>query len=471
MVRGRLTGEGNFVGGKNVKMKQKKNVNRNPTVQGLMLALVRAQSIRAGMALPSVRVLWRVMLVPALALLCLQGCATPPPRHAAVPPDLVTKATVVGFSETGEIRYFPRDPRDVELLEKEWIDSWEREKAYLQTQVLPPTAYLAISGGGDNGAFTAGFLNGWTNAGTRPQFKLVTGCSTGALIAPFAFLGPAYDGVIKSLYTDVSMKDIASVRSITSIFWDDALADTTPLWHLIQKYVTQDLVDAIAAEYEKGRFLLILTTDLDAQRPVVWNVTKIAASHKPGALDLVQKILRASAAIPVTFPPVMINVEANGQSYDEMHVDGSTAAQTFLYPAALPLTELAKEHGDQRERKVYILRNARLDPEWAEVERRTLPIGIKAIQTLLQFSGFGDLYRIYAITERDGVDFNLGFIPATFNTPHKEEFDTIYMRALYEVGFGQAEAGYQWSKQPPVLLGRDNTSPGEDDTSSKSPPE
>jgi len=150
-----------------------------------------------------------VLLVAVLALLTFQGRAKTM-RHHAVPQDLEVTASVVGFLD--EVRYFPRDPGDIKLITKEFVDSWEREKAYLHRRDLPPTSYLAISGGGDNGAFTAGFLSGWTKAGTRPQFKLVTGVSTGALIAPFAFLGPAYDETLKSMYTKVSRKDILTDR-------------------------------------------------------------------------------------------------------------------------------------------------------------------------------------------------------------------------------------------------------------------
>ena len=392
-----------------------------------------------------------VLMVAALALLIFQGRAMTL-RHHAVPHDLEVTAHAVGFPD--EVRYFPRDPGDRKLITKEFVDSWEREKAYLHQQVLLPTSYLAISGGGDNGAFTAGFLNGWTKAGTRPQFKLVTGVSTGGLIAPFAFLGPAYDETVKSMYTNVSRKDIFTDRMFYSAFLHDAMADTMPLWQILKVKVTQNLVDAIAAEYAKGRLLFVLTTNLDAKRPVIWNVTKIAASRQPGALDLIRKIMLASASLPGAFPPVMFNVEANGKTFEEMHVDGSTSAQVFLY-AGIELDKISEEHGAQRERTAYILCNARLDPEWGEVERRTLSITFKAIETLIEYHVIGDVYRIYAITKRDGTDFNLAYIPETFKVPHTTQFDTAYMRQLYEFGFGQAAAGYRWAKQPPALVGED----------------
>jgi len=354
------------------------------------------------------------------------------------------------------IRYFPRDPARVQLFIDDYLKSLELEKAYLAAQghtgPLSPIAMLAISGGGDNGAFAAGFLNGWTKAGTRPQFKLITGVSTGALIAPFAFLGPAYDEKLKEFYTNVSLKDIAKKRSMMSVVTNDAMADNTPLKNLVKKTINQDVLDAIAAEDAKGRMLLVGTVDLDARRPVIWNITKIAASHKPGALELVRSLLIASSAIPATFPPVMINVEVGGKKYQEMHVDGNTAAQVFVYPTAVQLKEVAATVGVERERRLYIIRNARLDPEWAEVERRTLPIAYQAITTLIQYQGIGDLYRIYSVTQRDGIDFNLAYIPPTFKTPHRAEFDTDYMRALYDVGYSLSEKSFTWTKKPPVLI-------------------
>jgi len=376
-----------------------------------------------------------------------------------VPTAFETKATVVGLPY--DIRYFPRDPENIKLIEKEFVDSWSRERQYLRARghagSLPPASYLAISGGGDDGAYGAGFLNGWSQTGTRPQFKLVTGVSTGALTAPFAFLGKDYDPELKLLYTSVSQKDILAKRNLYAAVFGDAMADTTPLYHLIKKYVTQDMLNQIATEYAKGRLLLIGTVDLDSERPVVWNITKIAASHSAGSLDLVHKILRASAAIPGAFPPVMINVQANGQNYSEMHVDGSVAAQVFVYWAGVRLNDLAAANGAQRERKVYILRNARLDPEWSSVKRQTLSITFKAIAGLLEYQGLDDLYRIYAVCQRDGTDFNLAYIPATFTEPERTDFDKVYMRKLYDFGFKDAKAGYHWAKEPPMLVGQEAT--------------
>jgi hypothetical protein len=388
-----------------------------------------------------------------MAVCLLNACATPT-RRPAVPLNLSTEAMVTGFDY--RIRYFPRDAGHLQKFTEDFVESWKLEEAYRKSKglegPLPPAAYLAISGGGDNGAFGAGFLAGWTKTGTRPEFKLVTGVSTGALIAPFAFLGPAYDAQLKKLYTDVSLKDIAVERSIVSVLYGDSMADTSPLFHLIEKSVTAEMLEAIAVEHERGRVLLIGTTNLDARRPVIWNITKIAASRKPGILGLVHKILLASAAIPGTFPPVMIESHAGGHTYEEMHVDGGTASQVFVYPSGMNLSILSLNHGIDRERTLYVIRNARLDPEWAEVDRRTLPIAMRAIECLIQHQGVGDLYRIYTITKRDNVAFNLAYIPATFDVPHTKNFDPVYMGRLYDFAEGLAEHDYQWADRPPIIV-------------------
>ncbi len=382
-----------------------------------------------------------------VAAILLQGCAGPV-RKDAVPESLTEKAEVPGFSG---VRF--RDDMDDQAFAREGIEAVRREQAFLKSLAhrgpLPPVAFLAISGGGDNGAFSAGLLNGWSEAGGRPTFKLVTGVSTGALIAPFAFLGPKYDDALEEFYTNVSPADILVRRSLIAAINDDALADNRPLWDRIEQEVDQAFLDEIAAEYEKGRLLLIRTVDLDARQSVLWNMTKIAASRDPRALHLFRSIMIASASVPGAFPPEMIDVEAGGRTYQEMHVDGGTMTQVFVYPPSLNIRKLAADLKLQRERKVYIIRNSRLDPEWAQVDRRILSIVGRAITTLIHTQGLGDLFRIYLTTQRDGIDFHLAYIPASFDAPHEQEFDTEYMRALFKFGYDMAVPGYPWHKAPP----------------------
>ena len=335
----------------------------------------------------------------------------------------------------------------------EAVASYLRERDYATASghlgPLPPAYYLAVSGGGENGAFGAGLLVGWTEAGTRPTFKLVTGISTGALIAPFAFLGPAHDAELRQIYTKIGPKDVLERRWILPGLLADAMATNRPLYRTIQRFVTPQLLREIAQQYQRGRLLLIGTTDLDAGRPVIWNVGKIAASGRPGALELIQKVLLASAALPVAFPPVMIDVQAGGKHYQEMNVDGGASAQVFVYPSGVQVKRFGNRYGVTRERRLYIIRNARLDPQWADVSRRTLSIAGRATSSLIQTQGVGDLYRIYSVSQRDGVDFNLASMPESFNVPLRYSFDPHYMNALFEVGYRLGKEGYSWAKAPP----------------------
>jgi hypothetical protein len=238
-------------------------------------------------------------------------------------------------------------------------------------------------------------------------------------------------------------------RNVVRGVLEDAMADNAPLRKLTLKSVTEDLLKEVAAEYAKGRFLLIATTDLDARRSLIWDMGKIATYGGPKALDLFVSVMIASASIPVGFPPTMIDVEVDGKRYQEMHVDGGVVAQVFAYPIGIRVKEEAAAAGITRERRLYVIRNARQDPDWAQVERKTLSIAGRAVASLIHAQGIGDLYRIYAAAQRDGVDFNLTFIPSTFDFPHKEEFDNEYMRKLYDVGYNFAAKGSAWAKVPP----------------------
>jgi hypothetical protein len=397
--------------------------------------------------------IWTALVSLAALLLLLQGCATPP-RLAAVPVQDTTRAEIPGIPNA---RYWVQT--DIEPFIRDAIASAQRERAYLARTghqgPLPPIHFLAVSGGGDDGAFGAGLLVGWTETGTRPEFKGVTGVSTGALIAPFAFLGPDEDKTLREMYTTIGPANILLPRGLLAAITSDGLADNGPLLELISRQVNAEFLARIAREYqEKGRLLLIGTTNLDARRGVIWNMGEIAmaARDNPKALDLFRKIMLASAAIPGAFPPTMIDVEVNGKPYQEMHVDGGTQAQVFLYPPRM--FDLIRQEGAKippRARSVYIIRNARLDPDWASVERSTLTIAGRAISSLIQSQGLGDLYRIYLTAQQDRLDYNLAYIGADFNAEHKEDFDTAYMRALFDYGYQLGRKGYPWQKTPPGL--------------------
>jgi patatin-like phospholipase len=395
----------------------------------------------------------RYCLLALLLAATLSACASPE-REPGVPLALTDRAAVLGGLPNA--RYFA--DTQVPDMTREAYAALDRERAQLGPVRaagggLPPANFLAVSGGGDNGAFGAGLLTAWTERGDRPQFKLVTGVSTGALIAPFAFLGPSYDGVLRHVYTEVAQSDIFESRStLMAALFNDALKDTTPLFRLISGYVDDKMLAAIADEYRKGRLLLIGTTDIDAQRPVIWNIGAIAASGRPGAAELLRKILLASAAIPAAFPPVLIDVEVDGKPYQEMHVDGGAIAQTFLYPPTLTAGVNLRTGPLARERHAYVIRNGRLDPEWASTDRRVFSIAGRAVATMIHYSGQNDVYRLQTTTARDGVDFNLAYIGRDFTLEHEEDFDPTYMRALFEYGRAQIKNGTAWKKSGPFLI-------------------
>jgi Patatin-like phospholipase len=376
------------------------------------------------------------------------GCAALE-RQPAVPASLTEQAMVLGIPNA---RFWP-DTQGPALIQ-EGTQALMRERAARAETAgtdaaLPPANFLAVSGGGDNGAFAAGLLIGWTDTDTRPVFKLVTGISTGALVAPFAFLGPAYDQQLRTVYTSIGPQNVYVERGLLKAVFSESLADTTPLFQLISHYVDANLLAAIANEYQKGRLLMIATTDIDAERPVIWNIGAIAASGRPEAPDLIRKILLASAAMPGFFPPVLFDVEAAGRQYQEMHVDGGAVAQTFLYPPQIGTLVNLRQGPYARERHAYVIRSGRLDPEWASVDRRLMSISGRAISTMIHYSGYNDILRIYSTTQRDGVDYNLAYIEPDFTVEHREDFDPVYMKALYDYGYQKAIRGYPWHKAPP----------------------
>ena len=378
----------------------------------------------------------------ALAL-SLLGCSALE-RKSAVPAQALSKAQIAGLPS---VRYLISTQSGVDALVADVI---QVEAARGKKGFTGDANYLALSGGGDDGAFGAGLLVGWSKEGSRPSFNLVTGISTGALIAPFAYLGKDYDPILQQLYTNITPKDIFIERSILSGIFSDGLADSTPLYQLISKYVDANFLKKIAYEYNTyGRWLLIGTTNIDAGQPVIWNMGRIATIGNPEALELFRRIMLASASIPGAFPPVMFDFLLEGQVLQEMHVDGGASTQVFLYPASA--ASKAKELGIQRRanRQAYIIRNSRLDPRWSETERRTLSVAGRAISQLIQTQGIGDLYRIYNTAKSDNVGFNLAYIGSDFNEPHTEEFDTKYMNALFQYGYAHAIKGYPWSKHPP----------------------
>jgi predicted patatin/cPLA2 family phospholipase len=386
------------------------------------------------------------LVVFALCVLLLSACSTFE-AYPPVPPGELHEATVLNIPNA---RFFIDRPQAISAEQERALIREAKTLGIARGGTLPTAYLLSLSGGGDNRAFGAGLLVGWTAHGDRPKFKLVTGVSTGALIAPFAFLGPEYDAALTDVYTNINPSNVYIPRFVLVALAEDALADTTPLYETISHYVDQNMLAKIAAEYEKGRLLIIQTTDLDAGKPVLWNIGAIAASRDPRALDLIRHILLASASIPAAFPPVTFVVDVNGKPYREMDVDGGAVSQAFLVPPSVNVRAAQEKSGYRRSAvAAYIIRNSRLSTEWSDVDSATLSIAQKAVSTMINYEGIGDLYRMYLTTQRAGATFNLAYIGDDFEAEHKEDFDQAYMRALYRYAYEKAEKGYPWQHAPP----------------------
>ncbi|KPG02067.1 patatin [Rhodopseudomonas sp. AAP120] len=316
-------------------------------------------------------------------------------------------------------------------------------------QQSPEVNVLAISGGGDDGAFGAGLLVGWGDAGTRPDFDLVTGVSAGALIAPFVYLGQSRDAELREIFTKYTRNDIYD-PGIVPLLIGSGLVDSSPLENLIANYVDDRFLRDIASERRKGRVLLIGTTNLDAQRPMLWDMGRIAMSGHPQALSLFRKVLLASASIPGVFPPVRIKIQAGGRIFEELHVDGGVTQQVFV-PSLSTVASDLDPSTRRLAKRLFIIRNGKISPEWEATGAGVFSISRRSVSTLIKNQGIGDLYRIYAKAQSDGTDFNLAAIPSKFSVRWAESFEHSYMQALYDEGYRSGLQGYRWMKAPPGL--------------------
>lgn len=383
-------------------------------------------------------------LVFVLTLLSLLGCSGAY-RKSALQDAQLQSAQISGMEG---VRYIPSTKAGIQA----YLSDIKTAVAKRPQDPTRKTNLLALSGGGDNGAFGAGLLVGWSKRGDRPMFDQVTGISTGALIAPFAFLGTDYDHALEAVFTQVQPEDIYHERGKLALLFSDAMADAKPLKSLINTQVTDEMLARVAFEYEEnGRLLLIGTTNIDSGLLVLWNMGKIASLGTPESKALFVNVMLASAAVPGAFPPVLFDAALDGHDYHELHVDGGLAAQVYLYPAAASRLALNSGIIKNRQREAYIIRNARLSVGWEETEVNGLGILGRSYKKMIQSQGMGNLYQIYEIARRDKVGFNLAYIGNDFDQPHPAEFDKTYMNALYQYAYKKSSTGYPWQHVPPGL--------------------
>jgi hypothetical protein len=386
------------------------------------IGLTRRQMVAAlaGMAVP--------VLGPSLGHAAAQPAGKPSPQRTPVSLEAAAVAEIAGMSG---VRLWADRPDDFLALVREAPEGAD-------------ASWLALSGGGEDGAYGAGVLAGWTASGTRPDFAVVTGVSTGALIAPYAFLGPRYDQALKHAYTTIRAADVFEIAGT-----EDSLFSTWPLRDTIARQVTPELLLAVAAEHRRGRRLLVLTTNIDTARPVLWNMGAIAAHGGPEALALFRKVLLASASIPGLFPPVMIDVVGQGRQFQEMHVDGGASAYLFVAPQPMLLDDRFDERLPAA--RLYVILNNTLRPDFAMTERatsavlgRAMSVGTRALTTL-------EIAALVQLCRRQSIDFNLTFVDEGFALSSSGSFDPAYMGALFAYGYEQAASGAAFGKALPTF--------------------
>ncbi len=381
--------------------------------------------------------------LPAIALV-LGGCTSVTPRPSPVPEPLVGEATLPGFAGVRHIHGFR---------EEDFIKDFQTA---MRTARPGPAgvAILALSGGGPNGAFGAGALVGWSELGTRPEFQVVTGVSTGALAAPFAFLGAAYDDRLTRAYTTIHDSDLfvpQVKRGLFRLLRVDSLTSNKPMDHMLAELIDQPMLEAVGREYARGRRLYVCTHEMVSGRAVYWNLTAIAASGRPDALALFRKVLIASASLPIVFPPQYFEVDAGTGRHTEIHMDGGLSRQAFFHMNGARAGLAPRPDGTPMPLTAYIIRNGHVRPQYDPIKPRVVPIALRTIAALVSAEGVGDLYRIYSQAVEEQADFRLMLIPEEFSLKHHGMFDPDFMRRLYDLGRQNIKAAQPWSPRPPFL--------------------
>ncbi len=383
------------------------------------------------------------------AAIGLAGCTTLP--RNALPVELMTEASIPGLPDVRAAA-----GRRSTAMTGDLALSFAQESPAefpLGPDGVVRYPHRALSGGGANGAFGAGFLNGWTKTGQRPVFKIVTGVSTGALMAPFAFIGPAYDDALRDFYTTTATRNILQALSIIpQLLGGESFADSAPLRALLEQHVNAEVLRQVALAHAAGRRLYIGTADLDSQSFVVWNMGLIAASGRPEALALFRRVMLASASIPVAFPPVLFEVEAGGRRYDEMHVDGGVGANVFISGGVFSFSEVRQgvARGIGRE-ELFVIHNGQLLAVPRPTTRSLRSIGLRSFESASKAAFVGDLFRVYAVTLREQAGFNWITMPHGVELAGDELFDPVLMRGLFDLGYANAVAGQVWATVPPGL--------------------
>ncbi len=346
-----------------------------------------------------------------------------------------------------------------DIFSDETVESWGEYVSEYRKQnpgKKIPYRMLALSGGGSRGAFGAGILSGWTQAGTRPEFDVVTGVSTGALMATPAYLGSEYDSAL-TLFTSIRNEDIYRPNGKLAILTRQGLFDTTPLKELLVSHIDDSMIDAVAREYRKGRTLFIGTTNLDAKVFTIWDMGKIAGSNHPEKYQLYRDIIMASAAFPIAFPPVYLPVVTDqGETYYQMHADGGIRETVFLYDFLGEFKEKMAIFGLEWDRdidpQIFLLNNGKIleDEKYRVVEPNTLAVAMRSMYTLLRTSAASSIFVVWASGLANGATVNLAFIPEDYDLSMGAlDFDQEKMNQLFQFGRQQSIQHIAWIKREP----------------------
>jgi len=378
------------------------------------------------------------LLIIITCLLVSSGCAHV--RHA-VPENLVGKAVVIGMPD---MRHYT-DKTVSSFMRQSLVDSFKEEgKSDYLVDGIKTYPVLLIGGGVSNSAYGIGLLNGWFKEGFRPVFKIVTGYSSGSIIAVATFSGKDYEDRLAELFLSISTKDVIKQKNIFSILFGNSLYSSTLFAKKIDDLVDEGLMARIAQEHALGRRLYVGTTDLDAQEFVIWDMGALASKGGPDSLKLFRKIILASCSFPATLPPVYFQVEAGGRRYDEMHADGGVIGGIFY------IDQLIENLGFRT--RVYVLNCCYMSPHSRQVEDNLTAITSRLIETHTAAKMAGDTYKLYAFAKEKGWDYNLAYIPEDFKPNQKEMFDKQEMQRLFKRGYDDAVVGYKWHKAPPGLV-------------------
>jgi predicted acylesterase/phospholipase RssA len=326
---------------------------------------------------------------------------------------------------------------------------------------------LALSGGGAGGAFGAGALVGLTQSGDRPTFHLVTGVSTGALIAPMAFLGQEWDPQLKVAFAGESAQQLLKRRAVAFIF-GAALYDGERLVSLVDRFVTDELMSAVAREAQKGRMLLVETTDLDKEEPVIWDMGAIAIRGGPEAKKLFRDVLVASASVPVLFPPVVIRVEDHGALYDELHVDGSTTTVLFIAPEMAAVVPEAFEGASRI--NVYVVVNGQLGESPRSTHVNSVSILSRSVSANLRHNTRAAVALAFNVATNHNMTFKLTAIPDSYPYSGPLDFRAAAMRSLFDLAESCASRGLLWKTPEDTYEIADKTSSDSNGDSSPSCP-